>query len=62
MTDAQYEAQTDAIQSDFNTSRRAAPAMAARNEWRYAYLEAVRAGVVILCDIRTRQMVTPWRG
>lgn len=32
-----------------------------KNQWRYAYLEAVRAGVVVLCDIQTRKMVVPYR-
>ena len=31
------------------------------NEWRHAYLEAVRRGAVVV-DLRTRAVAVPWDG
>jgi len=60
MTNEQYEAESRAMECNLHT-RRLVVAGSIKNEWRYAYLDAVRAGAVILCDIHTRQMVTPYR-
>ena len=60
MTNAEYKAQTNRIESDFPVMVRAASP--AKHVWKHAYNEAVRAGVVVLVDIRTRQMGQPWRG
>ena len=31
-----------------------------KNEWRYAALEALQSGAPV-SDVRTRQLVTPWK-
>lgn len=59
-TNEQYEAESRAMECNLHV-RRPVVNGSLQNEWRYAYLAAVRQGAVILCDIRTRQIVTPWR-